>query len=102
MNTKIIYKHALAYSKVTEVVLPVGASIVHVGIDGDARPCIWSMQVITDRDLDFVIRKFEIVTTGEEFPAYLEHHGTIIDHGLVWHVMEHNESGRSLFSRELV
>jgi len=87
---KTIWKYKLGQPKdVTEVSMPVGADILHVGMQDD-EPCLW---VLVDQDMASVsTRKIACFGTGnpcnEAHPFnYL---GTIVGHRdvFVWHYFE--------------
>lgn len=85
--TDQIWKYTL-WSVVTEIDLPVGAFVRHIGPDpASGQPAIW-MQVITEAAKEK--RHFEFCGTGDELPERMtrEFIGTAVCREFVWHIFE--------------
>lgn len=65
------------------VTMPVGASILNVGVRDD-QAVMWA---VVDTDADVVERKFAIVATGEDVPNVF-YEGTFQVGVQAWHVFE--------------
>ncbi len=89
---KKVFKYVLEFADYVELELPVGAKILHFGIQyGDPR--IWAL---VDPIARKEIRKFRFAGTGHpitEHDSELDFIGTVIMRGgaLVWHLFEVKE-----------
>lgn len=82
--TLTIYKYPL-YAPQTDVEMPVGAEILHVG-NQDAIPCIWARVLVEDGPTE--VRSFVWVGTGHPVAEGLRYVGTFVGTVYVWHVHE--------------
>lgn len=89
---KTVYKYDLSVEDgPTDIMMPRGAQILHVGHQGNpAAVCIW---VLVDMDEPTTIAKtFYVVGTGQAIPdsSRWKHIGTVVYHPvpLVWHVFQ--------------
>jgi len=86
---KTIYKYPLLLeSSIHEVELPMGAEIVHVGVQAPGVLTFWA---IVNTDNDNELRRFDIRGTGHQLPDYASkdaHIGTAFDGEFVWHLFE--------------
>ncbi len=89
---KKVFKYVLEFADYVELELPVGAKILHFGIQyGDPR--IWAL---VDPTAGKEIRKFRFAGTGHpitEPDSELDFIGTVMmrDGALVWHLFEVKE-----------
>lgn len=85
--SKTIYKYPLEVADVQDVMLPDGAQILSVAMQGQTL-CLWAM---VDTDLQLKRRRIVVYGTGHPFgDANQVFIGTVLMDGgsLVWHVFE--------------
>jgi hypothetical protein len=84
----VIYKYPLGeYPGITQMAMPAGARIVHVG---EQYGCV-TVWAIVDRGAPLKVRHLNVVATGEDFDG--EYVSTAqMSTGLVWHVVDLGES----------
>jgi hypothetical protein len=81
-----IWKYKLTLQKeVQRIKMPVGARILHVGVQADFI-CLWAL-VNSESDQDNR-RDFYIRSTGRYIESYLTYVGTVQMLPFVWHVFE--------------
>lgn len=68
----------------TYVSIPAGAELVHFDFQ-DGYPQAWMR---CDPDSPHESRQFQLVGTGWPFDDDWKHVGTVLDEGLVWHLLE--------------
>ena len=68
----------------TEVMVPVGAEIVHAEVQNE-NPVLWA---VVDPQEQLELRTFRIVGTGHYFDHALRYVGTVHIEPFVWHIME--------------
>lgn len=74
----------------TEITMPMGARIVHVGYQHTDALFFWA---IVDKDMPKQHRTFRVVVTGHEFPDRWMHVGTVLMEPFVWHLLEASHRG---------
>lgn len=81
---KAIHKYPISIANEQEIQMPLGAEILHAGLDPQNAPCIWA-KVDTDNPIGLV--NVHVVGTGHaiEFENG-DHVGSFIQHPFVWHV----------------
>lgn len=86
---KTIYKYPLNHGRPTALILATDYRIVHVGIDGHNRICVW---VEFSQEADPTERLIlDYVGTGWDVSDSSEYIGTAItSDGFVWHVYKEN------------
>jgi hypothetical protein len=91
--SKVIWKYRLEGAK-REFEMPVGAEIVHVGMQREYGqeglnyevPTFWA---IVDPEADREVRTFHLAGTGILLPSGdMKYHGTVMDGAFVWHLLE--------------
>ena len=75
----------ISSKKATEIEMPMGAKIVHVGAQHSALLSFWAR---VDKDLPTQHRTFMVVGTGYEFDARWRHVGAVLIGPFVWHLLE--------------
>lgn len=78
----VIWKHRIPAAALK---LPVGASIIHAGLDPDGLPCIW--EVHREGAPAAPARSFVVVQTAEPFPGGT-HLGSWLAGSRMWHAFE--------------
>ena len=84
---KSIWKFSVPIGASIHISMPIGAQIIAFQTQYD-KPCIWA---IVELGVDFEVRKFAIVGTGQKFEKVPgEYIGTaqMIAGTLVWHLFE--------------
>lgn len=95
MSTRHVYKYQIPVTdQPTELVMPAGAKIVHVGSQQAATVTMWAESEEKPVGLMVEARRFLTVPTGGDFTDPDAHYiGTAHDGGFVWHVYEtHTET----------
>lgn len=69
----------------TEIWMPKGAVIIHVGAQQSDTVSFWA---IVDKDVLEQRRTFRVVGTGHEFAARGRYIGTVFIGTFVWHLLE--------------
>lgn len=81
-----VWKAVIKHTEDARIKLPLGAKLVHVGLDSNEDPCVWyqcdPQQVIKEE------RQFGIYGTGGMVPDCWEYVGTFMEETFVWHVFE--------------
>lgn len=81
MNT--IYKYPIEIVSIQTLELPVGAVIVHAGLDPQGTPCLWAK---VDNKAPVEPRHIIVAGTGHCLTEYLLHVGSFVQNDYVWHV----------------
>ena len=84
---QVIWKYPLAKTVYNEVKMPVGAKLLHVGMQG-SQITLWAA---VDPEAKLCYREFMMQgTCQEENPVIHDavHLGTVFDGGYVWHIFE--------------
>ena len=85
---KRIWKYALNVTDEQRVMMPAGARVIHVDVQGGVL-CIWAEVEVGNRPEE---RIFLVVGTGNPYPdGDVEHLGSVQMPPFVWHVYEDNE-----------
>lgn len=91
--TAVIWKYRLEGAN-RELEMPIGATIVHVGMQREYGqeglnyevPTFWA---IVNPENDLEVRSFHLAGTGITLPGgVVKYHGTVMDGAFVWHLME--------------
>ncbi len=69
----------------TEIELPMGARIVHVGAQHADTVIFWA---IVDKEMPTQHRTFTVVGTGHKFDGGWLHVGSVLMEPFVWHLLE--------------
>lgn len=82
MSARTILKHVLRPADgVTEVNVPTGSGVRHVGYDPNNLLCLWIEQPVIGKGdvtkIEMQARRFAIVATGVDLPK--------VDHSADWH-----------------
>lgn len=79
-----IWKFPLIIQRFTSIQAPVGAKIIHVGIDPTGEPCVWA-EVNAENDMQEI--KLCVVGTGQLKPSEAKDHlASFVQGPFVWHV----------------
>jgi hypothetical protein len=81
---KTIFKYEVKITGEQKVIMPIGAEIIHIGLDPNGTPCLWAM-VDTGKEL----APTEILLFGTGHPIMEKigaHLGSFNDRSYVWHV----------------
>lgn len=84
MNRRIYKYRAPMPMTSSDIVLPKGAEVVHVGVQ-NAQLMIWAK---VDPRAQLETRPFAVVATGHPFSESAIHVGTVVLEQLVWHLLE--------------
>ena len=86
---KSVYKYAVHALCTENVIMPVGARIVHVGFQGNLADVVTFWAEVDDR-AEQEVRNFMVIGTGVEIPDGYEYVGTTQNAELpfVWHLYE--------------
>lgn len=79
----IVYKYPFEAQGFWTQKLPVGARIIHVGLDPQGRKCFWAE---VDPRNAMVPRWMGVVGTGDPTPPAAKHVGTLMEGHFVWHL----------------
>jgi hypothetical protein len=84
---KSVYKYSLTYEDCVVVAMPVGAEILHFGIQGNT-PAVWALVDRDEKGTDD--RVLCLAGTGHDIPEeIIAHIGSVTDPlSLVWHLFE--------------
>lgn len=85
-----VYKYPISMTADVRVMMPEGAKVVAVDVDGNGEPCVWAL-VNPDAPAT-VERKFGVYGTGGRVPDFCEYVGTFFALPYVWHVFEEKQS----------
>ena len=77
-----VWKFPLPMHGSAEVLMPVDARVIHVGVQGN-RICLWAL---VSPDAEKTVRQFRVVGTGWPMTKVGRHLGTVITGTYVWHV----------------
>lgn len=84
---KTIYKYMIELDDPEIMVsLPVGAKVIHVGVQYSGEVHFWVE--LTPSSPDYENRTFRIYGTGHPIPDGHTHQGTVLDRQFVWHLYE--------------
>lgn len=83
MSDETIWKFPLAIEAEQVVTAPLGAQLLHVGLDPNGQLCVW-MQV--DPEAGYRAITFYIVGTGHPIPIETVYLGSVVMGAYVWHV----------------
>ncbi len=84
---RTIYKYPFAFDGSVELVLPIGAEILHIGVQ-DGVYCLWAL---VDTEVKNEIKRIRIIGTGHEVSediGIINHITTIQDGQYVWHIFD--------------
>jgi hypothetical protein len=81
----MIWKFPIEIIKHQKIKMPVGAKIIHAGLDPKTVPCIWAV-VRPDNPTNY--RDIFIYGTGNATGKVDNHIGTFVQGRFVWHVFE--------------
>jgi len=82
---KKIYKYPFNITREFDIIMPLGANIIHVGLDPTKATCMWA-EVDPDEQRN-TIREFALVGTGHDFPDNIGAHvKTFNQDEFVWHI----------------
>ncbi len=79
-----IWKFQLDRREFQAIGMPVGARVLHVGIQ-ESEITLWAA---VDPKAAIVLRNFAIVGTGHAIPDGAEYRATVFDGPFVWHIFE--------------
>lgn len=82
---KRVYKYPIMVTDMQSISITEGAKVVHVGLDPRGIPCIWALVEVDRPHVSCVIY---VTGTGHDVPPSVEHLGTFIEGGYVWHVWQ--------------
>lgn len=87
---KSIYKYPIEIKGVNTVVMPGGAKVLSIQMQGEI-PTIWAM--VDPDSRPFIERKFQIIGTGNSIPDDFkgEYITTFQERIFVWHIFEVTE-----------
>ena len=92
MTIRAVWKYPLDLASSQTLALPVGAEIIHVGIDRFNAICMWA--TVNPKVTNTEHRVFNIVGTGAvELTDAMTHVGSVVQGDFVWHVFETSETG---------
>jgi hypothetical protein len=81
---RTIYKYEIGLG--SSVDMPLGADVVHCGLDPNGNICIWAM---VDPELDLKrTRGFVVVGTGHPLSEVDTYIGSFVQGSFVWHICE--------------
>ena len=90
---RAVWKYLLKISSAEQVLeLPLGAKMVHVGLDPGASeggPTVWA-EVDPD-EARMIKHRFWVHGTGHDIPPGRDHLGSVIDPPFAWHVYHSQE-----------
>ncbi len=81
-----IYKYPLQITGFQTINMPVGAEVLHAGLDPSGKPCVWAL---VGPPHSLVPHHFYVIGTGnpiKDAEAIGEHVGSFVDGSFVWHV----------------
>lgn len=81
-----IWKYALVRESIHMMRLPVGAVVLHVGLDPQEKLSLWA--VLDPNQQETSMRTFHIIGTGHDVPAGGGYLGTVRQGPFMWHVFE--------------
>lgn len=86
LNAQTVYKYRISMTADIRVMMPKGATVVAVGLDGDREACVWAL---VEPDAPATVeRKFGVYGTGGRVPDLWNYCGTFFTLPYVWHVFE--------------
>lgn len=81
---KTIYKYPIQITDEQEITMPIGAEVIHAGLDPQGMPCLWA-KVESDNPTEDV--SVLVVGTGNPIMFHTERHvGSFVQGPFVWHV----------------
>lgn len=84
--TQAIHKFPISMTSDRRIMMPYGAKVTAVGLDGSGEPCVWAL--VDPNAVPTIERKFGIYGTGGQVPDFCEFVGTFFTLPYVWHVFE--------------
>lgn len=84
--TQAVHKYPISITADVTVMMPEGAIVTAVGLDGSGRPCVWAL--VDPSKPAGEARKFGVYGTGGQVPDFWEFRGTFFTMPFVWHVFE--------------
>lgn len=84
--TQTVHKYPIAMNSDLMVMMPEGAVVTAVGMDGTSTPCVWAL--VDPGKPAGQARKFGVFGTGGQVPEFWEFRGTFFTLPFVWHVFE--------------
>ncbi len=85
---KTIYKYPLPNEDSSGIPMPIGADILHVGLDTEGTPCVWAL---VNPDATKAVMQFEVFREGYWIPPRKDyqcrvHLGSFPQGLFMWHV----------------
>lgn len=81
---KTVWKFPFAIIRTQTIQMPVSATVLHVGLDPLAQPCLWAR---IDPTAPLVEYSLYVSGTGQPVPdGDNKHLGSFVDGQFVWHV----------------
>lgn len=84
-----IHKFPISMTEDVRVLMPEGATVTAVGLDGKGTPCVWAL--VDPAKPAGQMRKFGVYGTGGQVPDFWEFRGTFFTLPFVWHVFEETQ-----------
>jgi hypothetical protein len=82
---KTVWKFPIKIEDHQQVTMPVGAEIIHVGLDPMREPCMWAC---VNDEAPLVDRTIYVSGTGGPILGNPVHRGSFVQNRFVWHVWE--------------
>lgn len=88
-----IWKYPLLGTEEQRIKMPMGARVIHAGLDAQGNPSVWAKVSAAEKNM-FPI-EVRVVGTGDEYAMGndFRHVGSFVDSFFVWHVFV-NDGGQ--------
>lgn len=80
---KTIYKYKIEILDEQNISMPLGAKIIHAGLDPQGQTCVWAL---VDTNLKTEYREIYVRGTGHDINNDFAHVGSFVSGQFVWHV----------------